>query len=199
MGHRHYEGDSDLEYTLNMIDIVLGVPVPALAWQAFTFTISHHSWMSHILLYRAWDNIGTANGLSEDVSDFIKYSLSLEPPPAAAVVAGCLLMIGLILGIGIHVDDLSVVDKRCVRSYEAMFVSLTESRKQLFMISTELYRRWSWSHPSLTIPSLRRVTNCSTSSWIRRFHLRSPEMDSRSSHAGWCLQLGQVLTVGRGS
>ena len=95
MGYRHYEGNSDLESTLSIIDIVLDVPVPvALAWKEFKFTTPHHSWMAHILLYRAWDNIGTADRLSEDVTDFIKYTLSLDPPPAAPIIADCLLMIG---------------------------------------------------------------------------------------------------------
>jgi len=62
-------------------------------------------------LYRTWDTIGTTDVLSPDVTCFIKHSLSLDPQPPAAIVADCLLMIGLVLGIGIHVDDLSVVDK----------------------------------------------------------------------------------------
>jgi len=114
MGNRHYDDDSDLESTLSIIDVVLGAPVSALVWKPSKFTTPHHSWMAHILLYRAWDTVATANKLSEDVTGFVKYTLSLDPPPPTAIVADCLLMIGLILGIGIHVDDLSVVDKRYV-------------------------------------------------------------------------------------
>jgi len=116
MGCWGYDEDSDLGSTLSIIDIVLGAPMPTLEWQALKFTTPHHSWMAHILLYRAWDTVGTANNLSEDVTGFIKYTLSLDPPPSTAIVADCLLMIGLILGIGIHVDDLSVVDKRYAQS-----------------------------------------------------------------------------------
>ena len=116
MGFQRYEEDSDLESTLSIVDIVLGAPMPTLEWQTLKFTTPHHSWMAHILLYRAWDTVGTANNLSEDVTGFIKYTLSLDPPPSTAIVADCLLMIGLILGIGIHVDDLSVVDKRYAQS-----------------------------------------------------------------------------------
>jgi len=124
MGRRPYEGGSDLESTLGIIGCVLGVDVPTMRWETFTFTAPHHSWMAHILLYRAWDTIRTARVLSEDVISFIKYTLSLDPPPPAAIVADCLLMIGLVLGIGIHVDDLSVVDKRYVKHCEMMFILL---------------------------------------------------------------------------
>ena len=112
MGSQNYEGDSDLESTLGIIDRVLGIDLPAMRWETFKFTTPHHSWMAHILLYRAWDTLGNTGTLSEDVAHFVKHTLSLEPPPPPAIVADCLLIIGLILGIGIHVDDLSVVDKR---------------------------------------------------------------------------------------
>jgi len=112
MGSRNYEGDSDLESTLGIIDRVLGINVPAMRWETYKFTIPHHSWMAHILLYRAWDTLGTTGVLSEDVISFVKHTLSLDPPPSSVIVADCLLIIGLVLGIGIHVDDLSVVDKR---------------------------------------------------------------------------------------
>ena len=122
MGCWRYDEDSDLESTLCIIDIVLGAPMPTLEWQKLKFTIPHHSWMAHILLYRAWDTVGTANNLSEDVTSFIKYTLSLDPSPSTAIVADCLLMIGLILGIGIHVDDLTVVDKRYAQSHGIMVI-----------------------------------------------------------------------------
>lgn len=124
MGSRHYEGDSDLESTLGIIDHVLGVNVPAMRWETFTLTTPHHAWLAHILLYRAWDSLGTTGVLSEDVICFVKHTLSLDPPPSSAIIADCLLIIGLILGIGIHVDDLSVVDKRWALPYVLTFVSL---------------------------------------------------------------------------
>ena len=52
--------------------------------------------------------------LSEDVTRFINHSFSLDPPPPDAIVADYLLIIGLVLEIGINIDDFSVVDKRCV-------------------------------------------------------------------------------------
>jgi hypothetical protein len=118
MGSRRYESDSDLESTLGILDCVLGVDEPVMSWEKFTLTTPHHSWMAHILLYRAWDTIGTTGVLSEDVTCFVECTLSLNPPPPDTIVADCLLITGLILGIGIHVDDLSVVDKRYVKPLE---------------------------------------------------------------------------------
>ena len=117
MGSRQYDGDSDLEATLGIIDCVFNVSTQAMRWEKFTFTTPHHSWMAHILLYRAWDTLEITGVLSEDVTCFVKHTLSLDPPPSDAIVADCLLIVGLILGIGIHIDDLSVVDKRYVKSY----------------------------------------------------------------------------------
>ena len=112
MGYKHYEGDSDLESTLGIIDRVFGDFEP-MYWQNFSLSTQHHAWMGHILLYRAWDVI-TRQGepLPDDIKEFVLHSLRLEPPPPAPIVADCLLIIGLVLGIKLHIDDLLVVDKR---------------------------------------------------------------------------------------
>ena len=111
MGSKNYEGDSDLESTLGIIDRVFGVPQP-MPWQDFSFTAPHHAWMGHILLYRACDVIRKDEPLPDDIGGFVLHSLRLEPPPPATIVADCLLIVGLTLGIGLHADDLLVVDKR---------------------------------------------------------------------------------------
>jgi len=36
----------------------------------------------------------------------------MDPPPSDVIVADILMMIVLLIGINIHLDDLSVVDKR---------------------------------------------------------------------------------------
>ena len=113
MGSGHYEGNSDLEVTLGIIDRVFGDYEP-MHWQNFTFTISHHAWMGHILLYRAWDVLEKGEPLPDYIKDFVLYSLRLEPPPPATIVADCLFMVGLLLGIKVHIDDLPVTDKRWV-------------------------------------------------------------------------------------
>jgi len=68
--------------------------------------------MGHILLYRAWDVLKKGGPLPDDIKEFVLHSLRLEPPPPAPIVADCLLIIGLVLGIKLHIDDLLVVDKR---------------------------------------------------------------------------------------
>ena len=111
MGSKHYEGDSDLEATLGIIDRVFG-DSEQMHWQNFSFTVPHHAWMGHILLYRAWDVLRKGEPLPDDIKEFVLHSLRLEPPPPAPIVADCLLIIGFVLGIKLHIDDLLVVDKR---------------------------------------------------------------------------------------
>ena len=113
MGSKHYEGDSDLEATLGIIDCVFGDFKP-MDWQNFSFTVQHHAWMGHILLYRAWDILRKCEPLPDDIKEFVLHSLGLEPLPPAPIVTDCLLIIGLVLGIKLHIDDLSAVDKRYV-------------------------------------------------------------------------------------
>ena len=111
MGSVHYDGDSDLESTLGIIDRVFGVFGP-MRWQNSPFTIPHHAWMGHILLYRAWDVTNKGEPLPDDLKGFVLHSLQLVPPPPATIVADCLFIVGFILGIKLCADDLLVVDKR---------------------------------------------------------------------------------------
>lgn len=111
MGSKHYEGDSDLESTLGFIDHTFGVFKP-MQWQNFSFTLPHLTWMGHILLYHAWDVLGKNEPLPNNIEKFILHSLQLEPPPPKPIVADCLFMIGLVLGINLHINDLMVIDKR---------------------------------------------------------------------------------------
>ena len=111
MCSQRYDDDSDLTSTLDVIDYVFDKPGP-ICWKGFSFTPKHHAWMSHILVYRTWDVIGQKKPLPDDVKEFIIHSFQLEPPPPAPVVADCLIIVGVILGIRLHGDDLSTVDKR---------------------------------------------------------------------------------------
>ena len=111
MGSEHYEGESDLESTLRIVDRVFGDFEP-MYWKNFAFTIPHHAWMGHFLLYRAWDVLRKGEPLPDDIKEFVLYSLRLEPPPPTPNVADCLLIIGLVLGIKLHIVDLLAVDKR---------------------------------------------------------------------------------------
>jgi len=103
--------DSDLTSTLGIIDYVFGHPKP-IHWEDFCFTPPHHLWMGHILLYHAWDVLGQGQPLPDDIKQFVLHSFHLDPPPPAPIIADCLFIISLILGIPLHRDDLSAIDKR---------------------------------------------------------------------------------------
>jgi len=113
MGPVRYEGgsESDLESTLGVIDRVFGNSEP-MDWKNFSFTVPHHTWMAHILLYRALDVFKKGELLPDDIKEFVLHSLRLDPPPPTPIVTDCLFIIGLVLGIKFHTDDLLVRDKR---------------------------------------------------------------------------------------
>ena len=106
-----YEGDSDLGSTLGIMDRVFGEFGP-MDWQDYSFTIPHHAWMAHILLYRAWDLRRKGISVPDYIKEFVLHSHKLEPAPPASIAADCLFIAGLVLGIGLHLDDLLVIDKR---------------------------------------------------------------------------------------
>ena len=114
MGSSHYEGGSDLESTLGIIDRIFSdlddsEPMP---WHKFSFSVPHHAWMGHILLHCAWDALRKDLPLPGYTREFVHHSLQLVPPPPAPIIADCLFIIGLVLDIRLCTDDLFVVDKR---------------------------------------------------------------------------------------
>jgi hypothetical protein len=111
---RRYESGPDLESTLGPVDKLLGHDV-AIPWTKFVLSFNHHSWLSHILLYRAWDTTRDNGKLTSDATGFIKYTMALDPPATvSSIETDYLLMVGLLVGIPIHTDDLSTGDKRYV-------------------------------------------------------------------------------------
>ena len=112
VGFKHIEGDSELESTLGIINHVFGGSRVSVDWKDSLLTIPHHAWMGHILLFRVWDVLRKGEPLPEYIKEFVLHSLRLDPPPPVPIIADCLFIIGLILGIKLHVDDLLVRDKR---------------------------------------------------------------------------------------
>lgn len=98
---------------LGLVDKLLEHDV-SIPWTKFVLSFSHHSWLSHILLYRAWDTTRDSGKLTSDVAGFVEYTMALDPPAASSIETDCLLMVGLLVGIPIHTDDLLVSDKRSV-------------------------------------------------------------------------------------
>ena len=111
MGFRYYKGDSDLESTLGFIDRVFGSFGP-MNWQNSSFTLPHHSWVAHILLYRAWDFLRKGRPVPGYIREFIHLSLQFGPTLPVPIKADCLFLIGLVLEIRLHPQDLLVIDKR---------------------------------------------------------------------------------------
>jgi len=203
MGDKHYEGDPDLEATLGIIDRIFGGgDFKPLCWENFRFTIPHHTWMGHVLLYRAWDALGKGGPLPDDTKQFILRSLRLDPPPSGAVVADCLFVIGLVLGIELHIDDLLVADKRwahfvhihyhvklnCLVAVTKSGLRSTESTRSLLRHSgtpplplkrsTALCNPRNSSHRSHRMESPQRATACSASSC--RLPFPQPSLRRRS-------------------
>ena len=110
---RKQGNDQDLDSMLGLVDKLLEHDV-TISWNKFVLSFNHHSWLSHILLYRAWDTTRDNGKLTPDVAGFIEYTMALDPPAASAIETDCLLMVGLLVGIPIHTDDLLVSDKRSV-------------------------------------------------------------------------------------
>ena len=102
--------DADLRSVVGIVDNLLGIRRP-IQWAELRLTSSHRLWLSHILLYRAW--YATKHGLRipDDVTEFVKHSLSSDPRPRLAVVADCVLVVGLIIGHPLHEADLLVLEK----------------------------------------------------------------------------------------
>ena len=115
LGSKNHRGDSDLESILGVIDRLFKASgFEGMPWDEYTFTDSHHTWMGRILLYRAWYVLGGGEPLSDDIREFVLFSLRLDPPPPGPIVLHCLLIIGLVLGVSLDVDDQQIVDKGSV-------------------------------------------------------------------------------------
>ena len=104
------EDDADLRSAIGIVDILLGIRRP-IQWAELRLTSSHRLWLSHIFLYRAWYAAKRGLRIPDDVTEFVKHSLSSDPRPRLAIVADCVLVVGLIIGHPLHEADLLVVEK----------------------------------------------------------------------------------------
>ena len=102
-----YSADSDLETVLFMVDATLGYD-DGFSWDQKHMSPAHRAWMSHAFLYRAWNE---GQSFSADVMDFVENSMS-QRRPSDVVVTDCLYIIGLMVGVPFHVNDITVRDKR---------------------------------------------------------------------------------------
>ena len=122
-------GDSDLDYTLGMVDCVLEVGgFDPTHWRGTSFTTHHFAWMAHILPYRAWHSLRNGGTLPDDINEFLRYSLRQDPLPPTPVMSGCVLAMCLVLGVRPDSDDhdqlVIEVDERSVYFPRIPFVKL---------------------------------------------------------------------------
>ena len=144
IGSRTYEGDSDLESTLGMIDrVFIGSALKPMRWDQFCLTGSHHVWMGHVVFYHAWYILGRGGTLPDDVRGFVLYSLRLDPPPPVPVITDCLLIIRLILGIMSRIDDQQAIDKKSVvfTSFFSYKANLVDCSQELNSHIDEIYEK----------------------------------------------------------
>ena len=104
----NHEPDPDLATALFMVDLTLGHrDDKRIPWKELEMTPPHHAWISHVFLYHAWHE----GEVTKIVTDFVEDSMSLDSP-GDVVTADCFIIIGLMIGVSVHVNDLTVRDKR---------------------------------------------------------------------------------------
>ena len=119
--------DPDLGSALLMVDMALGLKV-VIPWDNYRLSPAHHLWVSHLFIHFA-----LREPLSDDVSDFVKYSLDPDRSPGDAVITDCLYIINIILGTRFRVEDLTRRDKR-------------SDRPNYFKYSGLIYTKPSYEH-----------------------------------------------------
>jgi hypothetical protein len=103
--------EGDLESALGVLDYIEG-RTDSVRWGSYKLSSTHHQWLAHILLYRCWDEFRNGSRIDEALMSFIKYSFDPEHDASRSVVTDCLFMVYLQLGLPMHQDDLSILDKR---------------------------------------------------------------------------------------
>ena len=112
-----HENDSNLQSVLGLTDRLLGID-RVIEWASFQLSSAHHLWVSDIFLHHACNLVaaGKQQKVYEEVAAFVQDTFSLEPPAALSIDTNCVLMVGLLVDIPVHPDDLLVSGekKRCV-------------------------------------------------------------------------------------
>jgi hypothetical protein len=103
--------EGDLESALGVLDYIEG-RTDSVRWESYKLSSTHHQWLAHILLYRCWDEFRNGLTIDEALLTFIKYSFDPKCDTSWSVVTDCLFMVYLQLGLPMHQDDLSILDKR---------------------------------------------------------------------------------------
>ena len=103
--------DPDLQAVLFMVDMTLERS-NGFSWIESRMTSPHRAWMSHVFIYHTWHE----GQVPEVVLDFVENSMSIESL-SNTVVADCFFIIGLMIGVPFHINDIPVKDKRLDLSF----------------------------------------------------------------------------------
>ena len=118
----YHENDSNLQSVLGLTDSLLGID-REIEWASFQLSSAHHLWVSDILLHHACNLVaaGKQEMVYDEVAAFVQDTFSLEPPAPLSIDTNCALMVGLLVDIPVHPDDLLVSGekKRCVDPLKA--------------------------------------------------------------------------------
>ena len=120
----HSKENHALESTLQVLDAVFNGD-KEISWEEFTFSDAHHCLLSHVLRCRAWVTLRTRDTLTQDVSGFVKHAFSKVSLPPPRVIADCLLIVKMTLGVLPDFDDrILIKDKRFVIGWKSTDTTL---------------------------------------------------------------------------
>lgn len=156
----NFDGDSDLQSTFYVVDWAFGV-YPEIPWSKFQLSEPHHCWLSHILLYRAWETLQNQGELSDDVKGFLKYSLACDTLPSR-VVADCVFIINMIAGHRPPSRELLNKDRRLAPFVTLLVIADARHSHQIASLIDEVFNRiettFTQSGPSDDIaPSIKAL------------------------------------------
>lgn len=156
-----YGSDSDLASALFMVDMTIGCG-NGFSWNQSDMTLRHRAWISHVLLYHVWHE----GRVSEVVVDFVETSLSLRLEELSdAVITDCCLIIGLMIGVPFHVNDITVKDKRLdPNSLRMLSIDSSQPSREMKSIVKNIFRTFTviFSSKSMQMPSALRALRLAT-------------------------------------
>lgn len=105
----YHENDSNLQSVLGLTDRLLGIDHD-IEWASFQLSSAHHLWVGDILLHHGCNLVaaGKQQKVYDEIAAFVQDTFSLEPPASLSIDTNCVLMIGLLVDIPVHPDDLLV-------------------------------------------------------------------------------------------
>ena len=154
-----HRSDPDLQAVLFMVDMTLGHD-NVFAWAESEMTPSHRAWTSHVLLYHT----SHEEQVPEIVLDFVENSISIEPP-SNTVIADCFFIIGLMIGVSFHTNDIPVKDKRLDLSFPSMFfANLSPSSCETESVIGSVFRAFEdiFFSDSIQVPSALHALRLAT-------------------------------------